>query len=385
MKWPDDIQPALRTRWDAQWRNWLGDGGEWPLRFALGAPTESTARAHWEHFGDWVCAWRAFPEGQVIFERRQWPALGTHEVPTHISFDGPEALASALGREESTLWNRASQRYQNLLAAWPECADALRRIAPWIGSAHEDDFSRFVSVVDWLNANPDSGLWLRQLPIPGVHSKWAEANMGPLKQILACRLGRDSSTPFLALAGLSSDPPRRRIRILDPQLRAELGGLGDITLSTDALARLSLPVQSALIVENLQTALAFPDLPGAILLFGAGFSVSELGTIPWLSEIPILYWGDIDNAGFSILNALRHVHPHATSILMDEETLLRHRALWSHDESLPGARLDLLRDEEKTVYTSLGAGTHGPSVRLEQERVDWEWAFHRLTAVFQAL
>lgn len=385
MKWPEEVRAALKARWDGQWRSWLGGGGEWPQRFALGAPSEAGARAQWEEFRDWIAAWRRFREGQVIFSARRWPALGAQEVPTHVSFDSPAAVAAALGANETSLWDIAGERFQERLKVWPDCEDALRRIAPWMGSAGQEDYARFVSVVDWVTSNPNSGLWLRQLPVPGLDTKWVEANTGALRPVLAARLGRDDRVPLAALAGLAVDRPRRRMRLLDPVLRSRLGGLADITLSLDTLAGLKLPVRAVLIVENLQTALAFGDLPGTVVLVGGGFAVAELREIQWLAEVPIVYWGDIDNAGFAILHTLRQGHPHAKSVLMDEETLLRHRALWSNDESRPGATLASLSEEEGLVYRKLSGGVYGPSVRLEQERVEWGWATDRIEAAIVAM
>ncbi len=378
MKWPEEVDAALRTRWDGQWRSWLGGGGEWPQRFALGAPNEAVARAQWDRFRDWVAAWRRFRAGQVTFAARRWPALGVQEIPTHVDFNSPAAVAAVLGSREMSLWGSADGRFKERLAAWPECEQALRRIAPWMGTASSEDYARFVSVVDWLTENPDSGLWLRQIPVPGLDTKWVEANTGALHPVLACRLKRDVGTPFAAMAGLATDASRRRIRVLDPELRSAIGGLEDITLGLDALARVELPVRAVLVVENLQTALAFGDLPGTILVFGGGFAVAELSVVRWMAQVPILYWGDIDNAGFAILHTLRQAHAHTTSVLMDEETLLRHKAFWSHDESRPGANLFSLDDEELKVYRNLGAGVYGPAIRLEQERVEWQWAANRL-------
>ncbi len=384
MKSPEQIRSALRTRWQSQWGSWLGDGGEWPLRLALGAPSESIARAHWDNFRDWIAGWRNFQHGHVSFALRRWPSLGVQEVPTHVTFSNPASIAAVLGSSESSLWETAVSRFQERRGAWPECENALRNIANWMASASPDDFRRFVSVVDWLTSNPDSGLWLRQLPVPGLDTKWVEANTAPFHQVLPSRLGRESGQPFVSLAGLASDSPRRRILLLDPTLRSALADLRDITLSIDSLASLKLPVRRVIVVENLQTALAFDDLPGSMLFFGAGFAVAELRRIPWLTHVPILYWGDIDSAGFAILHTLRQAHPHATSVLMDEETLLRHRPLWSHDQSRPGVHLDSLREEEAMVYRKLASGAYGPAVRLEQERVDWQWAMERVMSALKS-
>ena len=42
------------------------------------------------------------------------------------------------------------------------------------------------------------------------------------------RSGADEGRDFLALAGLRSVPERVHLRLLDAQLRAALGGLGDV-------------------------------------------------------------------------------------------------------------------------------------------------------------
>lgn len=173
----------------------------------------------------------------------------------------------------------------------------MRRIAEWLGTASDQDYARFVSVVDWLFAHPTSGLRLRQIPVPGIHSKWVEVNTAPIGHMLATLRGVPVGVAFAELAGLTTDPPRRRIRLLDPELRERMGGLSDITLGLPELATLSLPLRGVLIVENLQTALAFGDIEGVLLLFGGGYSVSETSALSWMASVPIYYWGDIDNAG----------------------------------------------------------------------------------------
>ncbi len=43
--------------------------------------------------------------------------------------------------------------------------------------------------------------------------------------------------------------------------------------------------------------------------------------------------GDLDTHGFHILDQLRSHHPHARSIVMDQETLLAHRDFWVREDS----------------------------------------------------
>jgi hypothetical protein len=123
------------------------------------------------------------------------------------------------------------------------------------------------------------------------------------------------------------------------------------------------------VVENEITYLAFP-LPGAaVVIFGGGYAVDVLEPLGWLTDLDLVYWGDIDTHGFAILNRLRHRFGNARSMLMDRATLLGHRGQWVTEPRPTAAVLDLLDAEEAEFYRDLVEGVFGPSVRLEQERI----------------
>jgi hypothetical protein len=58
---------------------------------------------------------------------------------------------------------------------------------------------------------------------------------------------------------------------------------------------------------------------------------------------------------------------------MDRETLLAHRSQWVPEPTPTRVALDLLTPAEQSLYQALIAGTYGPAVRLEQERVNFGW------------
>ncbi|MFE5836661.1 Wadjet anti-phage system protein JetD domain-containing protein [Arthrobacter sp. NPDC056493] len=66
------------------------------------------------------------------------------------------------------------------------------------------------------------------------------------------------------------------------------------------------------------------------------------------------------------------------SVLMDEDTLLAHREAWGTEPSPSRAVLSRLTEEEAALYEALGNDAYGPSVRLEQELIRWDWALERL-------
>lgn len=60
---------------------------------------------------------------------------------------------------------------------------------------------------------------------------------------------------------------------------------------------------------------------------------------------------------------------------MDEDTLLSHKSLWvDENEQHPANELSQLTDAEQSVYQSLKQQRWGQNVRLEQERVAWDYA-----------
>lgn len=378
MRMPETVRERLEVTWRRNWTSWLGGGGTWPLSVSLDPPTEQQARAQWPTFQLWSRTWAAPNwQGRLTTAKRTWSHLGSQEIPTHLLLESPAAVAELLGPATRQAWAAAEARWLDCTSRWPGLVDELRAIAGWLGALEEADYRRFCAAFEWLAAHSDSGLYVRQLPIAGLDSKWVEAHAGPLARLLAARLER-APGHLAAVVGLAQDPIRRRLRLLDPELRARFGGLSDLQVRLDELAALTMPVRVAIVIENQQTALACEDVPGAVLLMGGGFSVTELRHLPWLSDVPIVYWGDIDTAGFAILSALRAWHPQTVSCLMDEATLLDHRELWSHETVGTSARVDHLTESEASLYRCLQTGRWGSGVRLEQERLNWSFAWVRL-------
>jgi hypothetical protein len=386
MRTPEQVRNRLEVMWRRQWTTWLGGGGDWPNDIPLDVPTEREAQRKWPEFMNWLAIWRSKPlGGELLDATRTWPTMGRQDVPTHVRFANAREIAMAVGHSTAELFTRADERWQDRAAAWPDLANTLRGHAEWMSGLSDKDYRRFITVVDWLTINRNCSLYLRQLPIAGLDTKWIEQHMGPIAKLLAIRFGVPTGS-LQAIAGLKTEPARRRIKLLDPVLRAKFGGLSDVTVRLDELRALEIPAQLALVVENQETALACEDLSGAVALMGGGFAVTELGTVPWLARIPIIYWGDIDTAGFAILSMLRHYHPHTVSCLMDEETLLKHRPLWSSEKVQTTRPNDGLDPSEAKLYQDLMDGEKwGTGVRLEQERLSWREAWSIVNSLAESL
>ncbi|WP_258805143.1 Wadjet anti-phage system protein JetD domain-containing protein [Pseudarthrobacter sp. NS4] len=258
----------------------------------------------------------------------------------------------------------------------------------------------------WLRGNPEPGVYVRQLSLPGVHTKFIENHRRVLDEmsdslslpevpkddfsdenvaeqpvepgsLLGQPVANTPAARFATKHGFLHPPELVRFRMLDPDLPL-LGGVRDLTVTAEAFCTLNLPVKAVLMTENLVNFLALPERLEAMAVYGGGYGFSSLRDALWLRDCHILYWGDLDTHGFRILDQLRAVHPHVVSVLMDEETLLEHRDAWGQEPSQSKALLTRLTPEEHKLYEALGSNVYGANVRLEQELISWNWALERL-------
>lgn len=374
MKLPEEVRASLLRRFQSKHREWLtGDTVNlWPLEISLGIPTERSALKQVEGVRAWVAAWQAWRGmGSLSWVERRWQSLGVQRLPEKLILQGPEAVAGWISEAER--WNLAVVRHQALAARWPQLNPHLSRHFGVLADYSDLDFQRLFSLLGWICGNPASNLYPRQLPIAGLDSKWLERRKALVADLMATIQADTGRTlGFHDRCGLKAPPQLVRMRILDKTLRACVGGLSDVSAPVEDLVVINMLPSVVFIVENLQTALAMPDIPGAVVIMALGYHVDVLNRLPWVSSARCVYWGDLDTHGFAILNRTRTYLPEVQSVLMDEETLLRHEPLWvCEQQQHHAADLELLTDCERALYLALKQQHWGQNIRLEQERVCW--------------
>lgn len=384
---PSAVAARLRRHWQRRRGDWLDaearcDSRRWPLAIPLHPPTEREAVRSVEAVRAWIASWQRWAgRGEVVWVERAWADLGRQSLPERLLVHGPDEIAELLGEGER--WRRAVERRDRLLARFPALAGRTGRHFDWLADADELELERLMAVLGALSCGKYRGFYLRQLPIAGVDSKWTGANRARVTELLRpllCHQGEGEKTGDLwRIAGLRREPRLLRLRLLDPRLRARAGGLADISAPVDQIAALPLAPARVFIVENIQTGLAFTDVPGGVVVFGLGYAVDLLGPIRWLQGADCGYWGDLDTHGLAILDRLRAYLPRVRSLLMDEATLLDHRPLWSQEDK-PVRNLEPLRlaEAERMLYQGLAEDRWGSCVRLEQERIAWDYAWRRV-------
>jgi hypothetical protein len=290
-----------------------------------------------------------------------------------VRIEGFEQLCSLLGT------TRQARRYQELLS---ETGQAAPELVEWVvghpmrALRHEGDWHNILATYSWLDSEGNAGLYLRQIAVPGVDTKFIEQHKGLLADLLDARPNSSSDAPstargdFAARYGFRGKPEYVRFRHLDPSART--AGFTELTVRAEELRSAPSGVRTVYVVENEITYLALPPARNALAILGSGYRVGGMVEhLPWLAETDLVYSGDIDTHGLAILNALRKRFPHARSILMDRPTLLAHREQWVTEPVPARAHLDHLTAAESELYQSLLDGEFGPSVRLEQERIQF--------------
>ena len=325
---------------------------------------------------------------RLVWKARQNTVVGRNALPSEIWIDSQNKALVLIDK------TREAEKLRQLAALTREQQPGL---LPWLErrplKALElaKDWPLLLDMVAWLQAHPRPGLYMRQVDVPGVHSKWLERHRGVLAELLdlvlpesAVDARQTGINNFCRRYGFLERPTRVRFRVLDPAIRLLPGKEAqDLTLTSAAFAELNAPVSTVFVTENEINFLSFPEWPRALVLFGAGYGFDFLAPAAetWLGRVKVFYWGDIDTHGFAILNQFRAVVPQTQSFLMDEQTLLVHKALWGREDRQEQGELVRLNAEEGRLYDQLRGQFWGDHVRLEQERL----AFSRIQAALRQL
>ena len=262
------------------------------------------------------------------------------------------------------------------------------------------EFRRLEATAAWLRDNPASGMLLRQLPIEGIGTKWLMAHAGLVLPLLGApddqaddredAEGDGDDAPaslrrrLHERLGLRLPPALVQVTVLDPAIRAGIGGMRHLAASVEDLSAWDARPRTVVLLENRETAYAIPgDHPGTVVFHGHGFSVLNYARISWVRTAPaVIYWGDIDGPGLEFVSNLRRHGIPARTVLTDTATLDAYRHL-AIDGTPPDRREPPhLTSAEQDLHARLAAhhAAAGTGLLLEQERIPWDHAWRHLAA-----
>ncbi|GAA4608528.1 hypothetical protein BJY16_006887 [Actinoplanes octamycinicus] len=327
--------------WHMQWRDFCG-------RLPAGVEVARAAVTVRGVTGDFPAVLQADLDGAATLLRDTRDDAG----PPAVDIGRARALASALRSAGATLT--------------PATLRAVYRLAA-------TDVDVLINAVTWLRRHPDAGDWTRrQLPVPGMHTKWLDTHGGLLRDVA----GRD----------------------VDPR-HAASGRRRHDAWTTGDVHDIAYQPRVVLVVENRDSRLWFPPVSDTIVVEGGGKAAAVLlANVPWIrSAEHVVYWGDIDADGYAILDhfraALAEPAPdgapakQVSSILMEAADLHQY-ALHGVNHDRAGrpikaspVLLPHLTEAETIAYHTIATAGPTPFRRIEQEAIPLTHAATRLLQV----
>ncbi len=369
----DDLKEILKKKWATGYFLRTDCKQQFPLTIKINAPDSGELTNEFSTCQKWVQQFVDITEYQIEWKTVNHRKLGKNELPCLARFNNVEQVLPLIQKQ------RDFAKYKELSAALLE---TFPKLYVWLNQypftvlQFADHWTSLINITHWMVNNPRPNIYIRQIKVHGIDTKLIEQHKKLLTQWLDILLPDDQiAHQYLGLRqfenrfGFKTKPERVRIRILDSNLY--IAGLSDLTLVTDEFHNLDININTIFVTENDINGLAFPDVRGAMILFGSGYGFSFLNQVPWLQNKTSYYWGDIDTHGFAILNQFRQYMPNAKSLLMDEQTLLKHKQQWVKESKPTQADLLNLTPAEHRLYNQLRYNQLQENLRLEQEYISY--------------
>jgi len=373
---PKDLKAQLAQLWERGelLRDVVTGNVRFPLRLTLKTPSSADITDRFDLVRAWAAEITAATALHLEWQDIRHRIQGPQRLPTNAWINSVEDALICLGKRQE--WVRFTTLVSETRQTHPALLPWLER-RPLQALELGGDWPRLLAVVGWLMDHPRPGIYLRQVDLPGVHSKFIEAHRSVLAELLDLALPPEAVDAtktgihqFSGRYGFLDKPTRIRLRVLDARIRMVSGtAFPDVALDADSFAKLDVPVRRVFVTENETNFLAFPHAPEAIVIFGAGYGWDALSRADWLRRCSIYYWGDIDTHGFAILDHLRRSFPHVESFLMDRHTLMAHKALWGTEPDQVIHDLPSLTDSERALFDELRDNRIRNNLRLEQEMI----------------
>ena len=378
-----ELQKKAARYWStgAFLKQWLAGEAVFPLEIPFSKPSGRTLGNDYGKVRDWIaaldrCSKPVKGSGYLLdYKTVNHKQLGQQRLPDRIYFENRDDWLSYIGCQAAfrQFDEIAGMTKRQLPDAMPFLFEKPLKVLEYA-----EDWHKLIKVCRYFQINPRPDRYIRQLDIQGVDTKFIETRKGILTDLLTLSLDDDDyETSVTGLAengferrfGLRYDEPLIRFRLLD---RAE-SGVSDMSVPLSQFVEPVGDITTVYITENKINGLCFPAVEKAMVVFGLGYGIRSLNQVDWLKGKEIVYWGDIDTHGFSILSGVRQHFPRTESLLMDQTTLDQHKHLCVQepDAKRYKGELNNLTAEESELFNALKDNRQGVNLRLEQERIGY--------------
>ncbi len=364
-----------------------------PKRLRFNTPNSQALSNNFEAVRNWVSEIQKLHGFRIVYKTVRHPVIGENCVPREIWIDNIDSAITLLNKQtQATVFSNLLEQTKTHT---PEVIEWLKK-QPLKALLLADSWSKLLDFIRWRQQHPKPDIYLRQVNLAGIDSKFIEQHRTVLAPLLDLALAKQQINnkktgikQFEARYGFRSKPEKIRFRLLDsslrllPSLLPEADNDFSITANDfqqfDKNADFISRIKRIFITENEINFLSFPAQQNSLVIFGSGYGFEALAKAQWLTQLTVFYWGDIDSHGFAILDQLRNRFPHVQSLLMDEACLLKHREFWGHETKPENKTLQRLTASEQSLYQALVDNQYAQHLRLEQERIDYEYLLKDLS------
>ena len=374
------IKQKLLNYWDRGYllKHYITEDDFFPLKIKLKSPTINEISSQFSDVIKWVEDLNENDKSnlnygyEIIEETHTYRLYGTQSIPTHIVIPSFDDAIKLIKKQKET--NLFTENLKKLLDKWPclynWCIENPHKLYKNIGR----NCDKIIIVIEWFKKNPKHYMYLRQLDIAGIDTKFIESHKNIIDELMSIILPTEdinkNTKIFEQRFYLKEKPKMIRFRILDEDFYSDFT---DLTVTIYEFEKWRPAFKNIFFTENEINFLSFPLIKDSIIIFGKGYGVEIFKKVEWINDKNVYYWGDIDTHGFNILSIARSFIPNMKSFLMTEDILLFHKDLWAYEDKPFLSEVYNLTTEEHALLSNLQTNYWGEGVRLEQERISYHF------------
>ena len=254
---PGEVRAWLGKKWrSGSLLTAFAEGKDWePRGVPLRGPAVGEIGGRLAEVQGWAAEWARAGRGPLRVEYKKVGGrhVGANLIPCRAWIDGYDQAWELLGV-------RAEVRRFLSLAGMT--AGSCPHLVPWLTRRPmqlltlADRWDQLLATVRWIDERQSSGMYLRQIDVPGVDTKFIEQHRGVLVELLDMQLTPDRIDP-----GAGDFAGRYRFRRKPGYVRFRSGGLSgftELSVRTDEFGAPPPDIKRAYVIENEITYLAFP-------------------------------------------------------------------------------------------------------------------------------